>query len=57
MNAIEEAIEYLEGLDATMAWRIAADLKLMLPTPRRTRSEDDDHLNDLWSKFREKHPN
>lgn len=56
MKAIEDAIGYLETLPDTTAGIIADELKLLLPTPRRSRSQDDDLLSDTWEKFRLENP-
>ncbi len=50
MKAIEDAIKYLEWRKEDKAQEIVRELKLLLPTPRRSRGLDDHWLDEAWEK-------
>lgn len=60
MKAIENAIglleEYSTVRDDGYVTAVISELKLLLPTPRRSRSQDDKYLSDTWKAYEKKHP-
>jgi len=56
VKAVENAIWYLERIGNEGSQEIADDLKRLLPTPRKSRSEDDSYLDKAWKKFRDCNP-